>query len=184
MDIYKAPTYTKSQLAQLSEDQITFPFNDDDAIYDGLFHQYELTPSYFKERGRNLEVEIEGTGADRVKMFLRHLRMKVYTYIYNHSKSNRAQLNYLIAKRGLNGYSKYEYRQAFLEAMFIEGCYLLDNGDLSQIAGLDLDTMQNMSADVMRFQDRDFNKDAIGILRQLGLNYYGRYHFIPQGKDW
>lgn len=184
MNFYKAPIYTKQQLAQLDEKQITFPFTDEDAVYDGEFHQYELTPAYFKERGRNLEVEIEGGQPDKVKYFLRHLRMKVYNYIYNHSKSTRSQLNFMIAKKGLKGFGMYEYRQAFLEAMYIEGCYLLDNGDLSQIAGLDLDTMQNMSADVMRWQDRDFNKDAIGILRQLGLNFYGQYRFEPQGNDW
>ena len=68
--------------------------------------------------------------------------------------------------------------------MFIQGCYLLDNGDLSSVSGVDLDTMQNMSADVMRHQDRDMSKDAIGLLKQLGLNFYGRYYFVPQGKDW
>ena len=93
-------------------------------------------------------------------------------------------MNYLIAKRGLRGYGKYEYRQAFLEAMFIEGCYLLDNGDLSQIAGVDLDTMQNMSADVVRNQERDFDKQAIDMLKALGLRYLGRYNFLPEGKDW
>jgi len=61
---------------------------------------------------------------------------------------------------------------------------LLDNGDLSQVSGVDLDTMQNMSEDVMRRQDRDFNRDAIRILLSLGLNYYGKYTFIPQGTDW
>ena len=117
---------------------------------------------------------------------MRYLRLKVYTWIYNNNKSTRQQLNFLIAKRSLNGYSKYEYRQAFLEAMFLQGCYLLDNGDISSISGVDLDTMQNMSIDVIRNQNRDFHKDAIGMLRQLGLNYYGRYYFIPTGAgtEW
>ena len=78
----------------------------------------------------------------------------------------------------------YEYRQAFLEAMFIEGCYLLDNGDISAISGIDLDTMQNMSIDVIRNQDRDMHKSSIDALKELGLNYYGRYRFPIVGKDW
>lgn len=184
MEFYKAPYYTESELEQLSESQIHFPFSDKDAEYIGLDHQYELTSKYFEERGRNLEVEIDGNQPDKVKHFLRDLRIKVYTHIYMNSKSSRKQLNFLIAKRGLRGYSPYEYRQAFLEAMFIEGCYLLDNGDISGVAGIDLDTMQNMSEDVMRNQNRDFHKDALGLLTQLGLNYFGKYSFIPQGKDW
>lgn len=184
MTFYTAPYYTDAELEELDESAIHFPFSDKDAEYIGKDHQYELTSKYFQERGRNLEVEITGTNADRVKLFLSALRRKFYTKIYNTNKSNRMQLNYLIAKRGLNGFSKYEYRQAFLEAMFIEGCYLLDNGDISSITGVDFDTMQNMSEDVMRNQERDFHRDAIGLLKTLGLRYFGRYNFIPQGKDW
>jgi len=184
MKFYTAPYYTKAQLEALDESQVSFPFQDDDATYDGVMHQYQLTEKYFQERGRNLQVEIEGNSPNKVQEFLKYLRMKVYTRIYTHSKSTRQQLNYLIAKRGLLGYDLYAYRQTFLEAMFIEGCYLLDNGDLASVAGVDLDTMQNMSVDVIKNQDRDFHKDCVGLLKQLGLNYYGNYFFIPQGTDW
>ena len=184
MKTYTAPFYTEEQLDLLEENELSFPFSDKDATYIGLDHQYQLTSKYFQERGRNLEVELEGNSPDKVENFLKELRLKVYTWVYTHGKSTRQQLNYLIAKRGLNGFTQYEYRQAFLEAMFVEGCYLLDNGDISSIAGVDLDTMQNMSIDVMRNQDRDFHKAAIGMLKTLGLNYYGRYSFMPQGKDW
>ena len=184
MIVYEAPTYTKEQLAMMNESEMHFPFSDADAKYIGLDHQYELTPEYFQERGRNLEVEIAGNQPDKVKYFLSDLRRKFYNRIYCTNKSTRQQLNYMIAKRGLLGYSPYEYRQAFLDAMYIEGCYLLDNGDISGISGVDLDTMQNMSADVIRNQERDMHKDAVEALKTLGLRYFGRYRFIPQGKDW
>lgn len=184
MKFYIAPFYTEEELYQLDEKEINFPFSDKDASYIGLDHQYELTSKYFQERGRNLEVEIPGNEPDKVKHFLTYLRRKFYLKIYNTNKSTRKQLNFMIAKRGLKGYSLYEYRQAFLEAMFLEGEYLLDNGDISSIAGVDLDTMQNMSVDVVRNQERDFHKDVIEALKTLGLRYYGRYRFMPQGNDW
>lgn len=184
MNNYKAPFYTQSMLDELDESQVHFPYSDDNATYYGKYHQYELTSKYFQERGRNLDVEVDGDEPEKVQHFLKALRVKVYQYIYNHNKSSRSQLNFMIAKRPLRGYSPQEYREAFLEAMFIEGCYLLDNGDLSSVAGVDLDTMQNMSADVIRNQDRDMHKDCIQCLKTLGLNFYGRYCFIPQGEDW
>lgn len=184
MKVFTAPYYTEEQLEQLDEKEIKFPFSDKDATYVGLDHQYELTSKYFQERGRNLEVEIGGNQPDKVKLFLTTLRRKFYSRIYNTNKSTRRQINYMIAKRGIHGYTPYEYRQAFLEAMFIEGEYLLDNGDISSIAGVDFDTMQNMSVDVMRNQERDFHKDAVEMLKTLGLRFYGRYSFIPQGEDW
>lgn len=185
MRAYEAPFYTRSMLAELDESQIHFPFSDEDARYIGCDHQYELTAEYFTQRGRNLEVEIEGNSPDKVAHFLKALRLKLYTWIYTHNAMTPRQvLNYLISKRGLRTWDMLEYRKSFLDAMFIEGCYLLDNGDISSVTGIDLDTMQNMSADVMRDQDRDFHKDAILILRNMGLSYYQRYKFLPQGEDW
>ena len=181
---YIAPFYTKEQIEIMGEDLLHYPFSDEDAVYIGLDHQYELTSKYFQERGRNLEVEIDGNQPDKVRIWLTALRRKFYTKIYNTNKSTRQQLNYIIAVRGIRGYTPFEYRQAFLEAMFIEGEYLLDNGDISGVAGIDLDTMQNMSEDVVRNQERDFHKDAIEMLKTLGLRYYGKYNVIPQGAEW
>ena len=181
---YIAPFDTKEQIDIMGEDLLHYPFSDDDAVYIGLDHQYELTSKYFQERGRNLEVEIDGNQPDKVRIWLTALRRKFYTKIYNTNKSTRQQLNYIIAVRGIRGYTPFEYRQAFLEAMFIEGEYLLDNGDISGVAGIDLDTMQNMSEDVVRNQERDFHKDAIEMLKTLGLRYYGKYNVIPQGAEW
>ena len=184
MKSYVAPFYTKAQLEELDENQIHFPYSDDDATYVGKDHQYELTSKYFQERGRNLDLEVDGTQPDKDALFLTAVRRKFYSYIYTHNKSSRNQINYMIAKRGLTCYPIAEYRAAFLEAMFYQGCYLLDNGDLNEVTGVDLDTMQNMSIDVIRNQERDMSKEAIGLLKPLGLNFYGRYCFIPQGKDW
>ena len=60
MNKYIAPVYTREELEQLDESQIKFPFSDDDAVYIGQDHQYELTSKYFQERGRNLESEVDG----------------------------------------------------------------------------------------------------------------------------
>lgn len=185
MKVYQAPYYTRYMLEEMDESAIHFPFSDEDATYVGRDHQYELTSEYFEQRGRNLGIEVEGNEPDKVAHFLRALRLKVYTWIYTHTAMTPRQvINYLISKRGLRTWDKYEYRKAFLEAMFIEGCYLLDNGDISSVTGIDLDTMQNMSDDVMRRQDRDMHKDTIRILTQLGLNYYRRYRIMPEGEDW
>lgn len=181
--MYKAPFYTEEQI---ENGEYTFPFSSDKAEYLGEFHQYQLTRKYFEARDINLEERIEGDSPNKIENFLRRLRIKFYAYIYTHNKSTRDQLNFLIAKRGLRGFDMLEYRETFLEAMFIEGEYLLDNGDISAISGVDLDTMQNMSADVIRRQDRDMSPTAINMLLTLGLNYYGRYKWLPQGKykEW
>ena len=184
MATYIAPYYTEEEIEELGEENLHYPYSDKDATYKGLEHQYELTSKYFEERGRNLEIEIEGNSPDKVNNFLAYLRKKVYLKIYSQNQTSRRTMNFIIAKRGIYGYTPFEYRQAFLEMMFLEGEYLLDNGDISSVAGIDLDTMQNMSEDVMRNQERDFHKDCISAMKSLGLRYFGRYRIIPQGKDW
>ena len=185
MSIFTAPRYTMEQVMELAPDKLTFPYSTNfDAEYDGLKHHYILREEYFTERGVNIREKLGTKSPDKVRQFLNDLSTKVYNYIYRHSKSTRRQIDFMIAKRGLRTYPIFEYREAFLEAMFLEGEYLLENGDISKVTGVDLDTMQNMSADVIRNQDRDMDKEAIGILMQLGLNYYGKYRFMPVGKDW
>ena len=185
MSIFVAPKYTFEEVMNLAPDGLTYPYSTDfDAEYNGLTHQYVLKEAYFTERGVNIKEKLGTNKPDDVNRFLRNLSTKVYNYVYRHSKSTRRQINYMIAKRGLRTYPIFEYRQAFLEAMFLEGEYLLENGDISKVTGVDLDTMQNMSADVIRTQDRDMDKDAIGVFLQLGLSYYGKYRFQPIGTDW
>lgn len=181
--MYQAPIYTEQDI---ENETISFPFSTDKAVYLGRYHQYELTRKYFEERGVNLEERLEGDSPDKINNFLTRLRIKFYSYIYTHCKSTRDQINYLIAKRGLRGFDMLEYRDTFLEAMFIEGEYLIDNGDISSISGVDLDIMQNVSIDVIRNQDRDMSPTAINMLLTLGLNFYGSYRWLPQGKgkEW
>lgn len=188
MRIFKAPEYTREELFKKDEKDILFPFSNYEGeiggVYDGLYHQYRLNPEYFIFRGHCLEKEVEGNDPRRVKNFLDYLRIKSYGWIYSHSKSDRNQINFMIAKGRLNGFKPFEYRTQFLEAMYLQGEYMLANGDLAAISGVDLDTMQNMSADVIRRQDRDMHPNAIMAFRQLGLNFYGRYAFRPGGEDW
>lgn len=184
MNFYIPAVYTQSQLALLNEEDIVFPYSDEYMVYLGDKHQYQLTRKAFEEMGYNLEVKLPGSNPDKINNFLKGLRVKVYNHIYGNSKTPRNKLNYMIAKRGIIGFTLYEYREEFKEAMLIQGIYALENGDISMVSGVDIDTMQNMSIDVIKYQERDFAKDAKKKLIQLGLNYYGSYHFIIKDERW
>ena len=99
-DFYEAPTYTMEQLQQLDENQVHFPFSDEDAVYNGVYHQYELTEKYFIERGRNLQLEVTGNAPDKVKHFLSYLRRKVYNKIYTTNKKHTQPNELYDSKKG------------------------------------------------------------------------------------
>lgn len=180
--MFIAPTYTQAQLSLLAPNQIPYPYSDEFMVYDEMKHQYRLTRKAFEERGINLQSKLPGNNPDKINNFLHGLQLKVYAHIYNMGKSTKNQLDFLIAKRGLRTMDMAEYRDTFKDMMLLEGEYLLDNGDITSVSGVDLDTMQNMSIDVIRNQDRDWNKDALNLCNMLGLHYAKRYDFYPQGK--
>lgn len=179
--MFSAPIYTQEQIRQLGN-QITYPYSDEYMVYDELKHQYRLTRKAFEERGINLQAKLTGNNPDKINNFLHGLQVKVYTHIYDSCKSTKNQIDFLIAKRGLRTMDMAEYRDQFKEMMLLEGEYLLENGDITFTSGVDLDTMQNMSVDVIRNQKRDWNTDALGLCNMLGLHYVKRYDFFPQGK--
>ena len=180
--MFTAPIYTQAQLALLNPNEIQYPYSDEYMVYDELKHQYRLTRKAFEERGINLQSKLTGNNPDKINNFLHGLQIKVYAHIYNSCKSTKNQIDYLIAKRGLRTMDMAEYRDTFKEMMLLEGEYLIANGDISFVSGVDLDTMQNMSADVIRNQQRDWNTDALNLCNMLGLHYVKRYDFYPQGK--
>ncbi len=181
---YTPKVYTQSQLELLDEQDIQYPYSDEYAIYLPEYHQYELTNAFFLKHGIQLATELEGNSPTKITDFLATLRLKTYSYIYSHNLSSPRQMNYKIAKRGNLDMSLGEYRQLFLQSVLLQGKYMLASGDLSLLSGVDFDTFQNMSNDVMRRQERDFNRQAIDMWRTLGLVYMARYRFMPQGNDW
>ena len=181
--MFIAPSFTQAQLSLLQPNEIPYPYSDEYMVYDGMKHQYRATRALFEEHGVDLQAELPGNNPEKINNFLHELQLKAYLKFYNSGKSTRNQINYLIAKRGLRTMEMDEYRETIKELMYVEGCYLIANGDISAVSGVDLDTMQNVSADVIRNQNRDWHKDALDLMKMLGLCYAKRYDFYPQGKD-
>ena len=185
---FQATYYTETQIENLEESEMVFPYSDVYARYIGKYHQYEPTEVLFNLNGINIKKRLEvSQDGITVQSFLSYVRFKFYLYVYSHSKSPRPVMNFLIARRGLKSYpSMYEYRNDILQAMVYLGEYLLDNGDLSQISGVDFDTMSALPIEQLRNEDRDYPARFGNLMSTLGLRYYGSYRIIPYGigKEW
>ena len=187
MTIFNAPFYTQTQLQQMEIQDISFPYSDDYLRYIGIDHQYELTEKALNEVNLEWKKKLADKSANGVKNFLISVRFKFYAYAYHHSKSNNPQINYLIAKRGIKTYpNMYEYRHNIKLAMIQLAFYMLENGDISSISGVDVESMTSLSIDTIRYEERDYPNRFRQTMLDLGLAYYGRYKFLPSGcgKDW
>ena len=187
MNIYNAPFYTQTQLQQLDESQVSYPFSDDYATYIGIDHQYQITEKALNEIDSNWKLRLTDKSPNAVNNFLIGVRRKFYLYAYTHSRSSNAQINYLIAKRGLKAYpNRYEYRRAVINAQCDLAFYLLVNGDLASISGVDVESMTSLSIDTIRYEERDYPQRYKQTMLDLGLAYYGRYKFVATGcgEEW
>ena len=187
MNFFEPQYYDEAQIIAMDLKDFVFPFNDDYMIYDGRTHHYILTEKALNVVDSNWKSKLTDKGPNGVRNFLIATSIKFYTYAYQHSRSTNNQINYLIAKRGLKSYpNMFEYREAIKNAMVDLAFYLNDNGDLSRISGVDLESMTSLSIDTIRYEERDYPQRYKQTMSDLGLAYYGRYTFIPTGvgKEW
>ena len=187
MNYFNSPNYTETQLQQMDLKDIVFPFSDEYMYYDGKRHQYIIKEKALDEIDNSWKKKLTDKTPNGVKNFLLATSLKFYTYAYQHSRSTNNQINYLIAKRGLKSYpNMMEYRQAIINAMVDLAFYLNDNGDLSRVSGVDLESMTSMSIDTIRYEERDYPQRFKQTMSDLGLAYFGRYSFMVTGvgEEW
>ncbi len=187
MTYFNAPNYSQTQLQEMDLKDIVFPFSDDYMYYDGKRHQYILKERALDEIDNSWKKHLTDKTPNGVKNFLISASLKFYTYAYTHSRSNNNQINYLIAKRGLKSYpNMMEYRNDICSAIVNLAFYMLVNGDLAMISGVDFESMTSISIETIRYEERDYPQRYKQIMSDLGLAYYGRYTFIPRGvgEEW
>lgn len=187
MNIFEAPTYDDEIILNMNIEDISFPYTDRKAYYNGKTHRYELKEEALNEIDNGWKKKLTDKSANGVKTFFNLVTLKFYKYAYTHSRSSNSQINYLIAKRGLKSYpNNFEYRNAVIDAMVELAFYLLDNGDLASVSGVDLESMTSMSIETMRYEERDYPQRFKQTMVDIGLAYFGRYKFLATGcgEEW
>lgn len=182
-------TYTEETIEnELEVEDLVFPYCDENMAYNSITHQYEIKEYAFNKRGIDIRALLSQRGENDLDGFLKRVSQKFYLYAYKHCYMNTPlQLKYLVAKRGIHTFGNmWEYRNQVVDIMCMLGEYLAYNGDSSQISGLDLDTGNNIDIRSLRYEERDYPAEMKALMHQIGLNYSGRYKFIPHnvGKEW
>jgi hypothetical protein len=187
--IYKAVDYTKQQIEELEVDQMQFPYNDEEMQYNGVNHTYVPTEKAFLNRGVNIREILKERNLEDVEDFCKYVSFKFYLYAIRKCRlSGELTIKYLVAKRGVkkNYFNLYEYRNAVVGAMVYLGEYLANNGDLSQVNGVDLTENTSLDITTLRNEERDYPNGFREMMTSLGLNYVGQYRFQIEelGKEW
>lgn len=113
----------------------TFPYSDVDMTYSHQTHRYTLTADAVRQHlNVDLGTMLNPAGSiDRAGIaptFLSHVSREVYSYIYACGTDNDLQ-EYLLAKHP-------NARRILLDAMLAQVEYMILNGDIYQVSGVDI----------------------------------------------
>ena len=113
----------------------TFPYSDAYMTYSHQAHRYTLTPDAVRQHlNVDLGAMLNPAGAvDRAGIattFLAHVSREIYSYIYACGPDNDLQ-EYLAAKHP-------NARRILLDAMLAQVEYMILNGDIYQVSGVDI----------------------------------------------
>ena len=188
--IFQAQIYTDTQIEELEVEEMVFPYSDNQMKYDGLQHAYIPQESAFTSRGIDIRSKLKVIGVNNVNGFMHEVSRKFYQYVLKRGAlDGLLKRKYIIAKRGIlsNYGNMFEYRTAIVDAMVELGDYLADNGDLSQVAGVDFSENISIDINTLRYEERDYPNGFRNTMTSLGLNYVGDYKNIDiseVGKEW
>lgn len=145
-----------------------YPFTDDYMIYDHKTHRYTLTEKDVEETlGINLSLRNENPIVRNA--LLKTISNHVYNYIHSHNIDNLAQ-DYVIAKTKSG-------REIIKEAMENQLIYVLNVGDLSRVADVNLKPL---------WFDEQAKETLFRIIPEIGSSicYCGRFYINTPEGDW
>lgn len=119
----------------------SYPYSDDDMIYDYDSHRYVLTERYVsRSLGENLDMILNAAGdanpSTLASRFLRRVSNAVYGYIYK-DNPNVERIEYYLAKHA-------PLRPWIKDMLEEQTLYMLMNGDIGIMSGLNISKGQAM----------------------------------------
>lgn len=158
-----------------------FPRDDGIMTYDMATHRYVLTErGVLTELGEDLDLILNATGdanpSTLASRFLRRVSQTVYTYLYRDTM-NEQWLEYILAKYP-------PLRDTVKEMLQAQLLYMLMNGDIGLMSGVNVAKGQAMDIDALRGRSRiapEVEDLAMRTISGLGycLKYAGALPCVP-----
>ena len=189
--IYKAPIYTESQIFEMEEKDMQFPFSSKYMEYDSVKRQYIPTEALLLKHGVDIHAFLRSTDRDtptELQNELEYISDQIYTFINKNSGSNIETLKCIVAKGIRKGISSFRFRVMFEEILWKQARFYVDNDDLTKSTGVDMEQKQWLNKGVLNYEDRHIDPKIKIMLMDLGLCWVGSYDNQFEGlvnrQDW
>lgn len=189
--IFKAQVYTQSEIEELEECDMEFPFSSRYMVYDGVKRQYIPTEELLIKHGVDLADFLQSTNnysPAKINEELEYISDQIYTFIGKISGSSIETLKCIIAKGIRRGITPFRFRVMFEEILWKQARFYVNNDDLTKSTGVDLDQKQWISKGVLNFEDRQIDPQVKVMLMDLGLCWIGsfdeQFAGLVNKQDW
>lgn len=167
----------------MANDNQKYPYDDEIMRYDYNTHRYVLTErGVLSELGENLDLILNATGdanpSSLAERFLKRVSQVVYTTLYRNSQGEEF-LEYILATYP-------QLRARVKEMLQAQTLYMLMNGDIGLMSGVNVAKGQAMDIDALRGRARiapEVEDLSNAVIPGMGfsLSYLGALPGVPCG---
>jgi hypothetical protein len=155
-----------------------FPCSTNSMKYNVLMHRYYLTNEALEDYGIDVSSEYMSGTAKKIEQFIQEVSDDLYGAIQDIAPFNYKYMCYLIASsRSYQFPDKYAARKQFERALIYQAQYKINNIDVRDINGIDLENNNSIYHKQLRKEHRHISPKSLEILKGLGLFYNGN---IPE----
>lgn len=151
-----------------------YPCSSNRMTYDPLMHRYYLTIEAMQDIGIDIGSDYKSGTANNRTQFIEEVSDDLYGVILDLAPFNYQYMCYLIASGSSYHFpDKYTARKQFEKALLYQAQYKLENVDVRDVNGIDLETGNNIYHKQLRKEHRHISKKSLDILKGLGLFFNG-----------
>lgn len=173
------PIYLDPDSFETLGSSVKYPCSTNFMKYDCMMHRYYLTTEALQNQGIDVESDYLSDAADKIGQFIEEVTDDVYGVIMHLAPFNYRYHCAQIAMSKSLHFDRYTARKQFERALLYQARYKLDNMDVRDVNGIDLEGNNNIYFKQLRRELRHVSPKCLDILHGLGLLFNGN---IPASK--
>lgn len=174
------PFYIDPDSFEALGDNAKYPCTTNLMIYNALTHRYYLTLEALNNFGVDVETDYMNESPNKINQFIEEVTDDIYGIMMRLAPFNYEYNCYLVAQSLSRQFrDKYAARKQFEKALLYQAQYKINNIDVRDINGLDLENNNSIYHKQLRKEFRHMSPKALDIIHGLGLLFNGN---IP-GKN-
>lgn len=167
------PIYTDPDDFETLGSDAKYPCTTNLMKYNVLTHRYYLTLEALNNFGVDVETDYMSESPNKINQFIEEVTDDIYGVMMRLAPFNYDYNCYLIAQSRSRQFDRYTARKQFEKALLYQAQYKINNIDVRDINGIDLENNNSIYFKQLRKEFRHLSPKSMDILHGLGLFFNG-----------